>query len=294
MAKREPVPIRIFNMNESYGGGGTFFNDGTYRITKARFVMFNFNKEGGDEACCLQLTLQPLDGSGRDNGEPVVQHWPLEKRGDGNYEPINKGLCVGSIGEYPTIWKLSDFAIFMQHLQKAEFDMDKYEEDGEINVLEGLVAEFGKYTKPSGPNAPVAVDDEGKPKRAAQPYQVVVITHIPKAGKGMGAAKAKEVAAGKTNGKAAAEPATNGSFDAEGKLAEYLAANVFTDDYADKGIKVMQARMGITKWMSKQDADVEDTKKVLAVFNDKKQMGPILEAAGWLQDGDTFKKAAEE
>src|ERR1017187_2664791 len=116
--------LKIFS-RDSYAGGGTYFNNGTYRIDEARFVKFDFNgtapgKDGGGIAtlCC---ELQPLDKDGGEAGEVSVQHWSV---GGDDVEILDKGKSIQLTGTYSTIWKLSDLAVFIDYLGKAGFDLD--------------------------------------------------------------------------------------------------------------------------------------------------------------------------
>jgi hypothetical protein len=271
--------IKIFNMANAYSGGGTYFPEGRYKWEKVRFVMFNFNKEGGDEACCFQVTCQPLNSKGKAEGEKIIQHWPLENAGKGQYKPGKGGKTVEAIGEYETIWRKSDFYYLMESLQKEGYDMDKYEEDGDVSVLEGLVADMALWTKPGSETT----DEEGKTKK----YQVAVVTGLADAPKESGKKDAKKSTKKEeeeeeeedtdTDTDSEEEEEEGGDDDAESLLDKYLEKKVLVEDN-EGGVARMEARMGIAKFI-KDDPD--KAKAVIKLFNDDKVLAKRLKKAGW-------------
>src|SRR5216684_988284 len=222
MATMKRDPIDVFNIEESYGGGQVFA-DGLYRIETSRFGFFDFLKPGNEALCMIQV-LQSLDAKGNDQGDAIVQYWPVgDKDRDGTVtvEPCTpvkgeKGLYaqirLTEANTHDKLFQFSDFAIYMQHLKKAGYDMDAAGND--ITSLDGTVTELGRTIKPEKKRSAIAIAEEGDDPntRPKGPREVIVVTSIPKAAaKGRPlAAKDKVIdvkatpapASGKTNGKA--------------------------------------------------------------------------------------------
>src|SRR6266851_1565988 len=304
MATMKRDPIDVFNIEESYGGG-QIFADGVYRIETSRFGFFDFLKPG-NEALCLIQTMQSLDARGNDQGEPIVQYWPVgDKDRDGTVtvEPCTpvkgeKGLYaqirLTEANTHDRLFQFSDFAIYMQHLKKAGYDMDAAGND--VTNLDGLVAEFGRTVKPEKKRSAIAIAEEGDDPNAKPkgPREVIVVTSIPKApakGKPLAAkdsltskvidVKATQVTvSGKTNSKPKKQD------DPETIVVNYLVENALTEDNEAEGTPFLIHRMALSKYASKDLAlPAETVREVMAIYNDEAQLGAILTAAGWEKDG---------
>lgn len=274
--------IRVF-AQDTYSGGGTFFNDGLYRIEKSQFVKYDFNGSAkgkdGDGLVCLALSLQPVDKDGKDAGEPAVQYWSV---GD-EFSIEDKGKSIQSTGQYETIWKLCDFAVFVEHLGKAGFDRDAMEDENDISVLAGQIMEFGKVPSPRTQQTPKDDDEGGKKKNF--PKQVVVVTDAnPLKGKETGKVKGKAAAAA-VGGK------SKGSDDHEDILQAYLAEKVLVEKNEADGVDKLSARMGIRKYVEGKGGDADTVKAVSALFNDDKVLKAILQSADWTINGNSIVKA---
>lgn len=271
------MPKRIVNVfsQDSFSGGGTFFNDGLYRVEKSRFVKHNYGKEGGAEYTVLMQELQPVDKDGKDSGEAKVQYWSV---GDG-FEPNDKGKNLEATGDRDTIWNLSDFGVFHTQLGKAGLDMDKFEEDNDISALEGEVMQYGKVPSPRTQTA--KADDEDKPsKKNNLPRQIVVVTDAhPLSTKNTGGTKTKAAAA------SAGSKSTKSDENVE-TLQSYLTEKVLIAKNED-GIELLQARMGLKKYVGD---DQDKVKAVSALMKDEKVLKSILASEGWTLDGDVIKK----
>jgi hypothetical protein len=307
-AQQQRAPIDIFDTEASYGGGGTYFADGLYRIESSRFGYFDFKKPG-NEALCLILAVQPLDAKGADEGELQVQYWPIgdtDKQGTRTVEPCTpvkgeKGLYaqirLTEANTHDKLFAFSDFAIFMQHLKKAEYDMDAAGND--ITALDGLVAEFGKVVKAAKKQSAVAIAEEGdKGGAPAQPKEVIVITSIPRV-PAKGQAKGTPLAANKVIDvkaeKVPDKPAGKGKakeLDPEQIVADYLVENALTEENEADGTPFLIHRMALSKYVSKDLAlPAEAVRAVMAIFNDEAQLGAILTAAGWERAGKLIIKS---
>lgn len=279
------MSLRIFNP-ESYGGGGSYFTDGTYRIDEARFVKFDFQGQmGGKDGsgiACLCLKMQQLDKDGSDVGEQVVQYW-----GTGDDVVVkNKGHEIDLEGQYQTLWALCDFALFVEYLGKAGFDRDALAEENDIAMLDGQVMEFGKIPHPR--NKPGDEGKDGKDGKKKGPKQLIVVTAIP---------DAKPAAAGKKGAapakKGAAAPAAKKNADVEDMLGKYLAEAVLVTKNEAKGLEKIQARMGISRFVQANGGDADLVKSVTTAFNDPTVLDPILESAGWVTKGTKISPVTE-
>ena len=272
--------VKIFNP-ESFGGGGTFFTDGLYRIDEARFVKFDFRGSApgkdGDGIVCLCCKLQPLDKDGGDVGDVAVQYWSV---GD-DFSIESKGHSVAATGDRDTIWKLSDYGVFIEHLGKAKFDLDAMAEENDIGVLDGMVAEFGKVPDPKTGRDNKDADNDNKKKRSF-PKQIVVVTSVP-GGKNTGGKAAASKPAGKKQ--------ESGDDAVEEMLQKYLVEKVLVSKNTD-GIDKLQARMGLNKFIQANGGDQELQQAVGKMFGDAAKLKAILESAGWELSGSTIKASA--
>ena len=272
--------LKLFSVS-SFGGGGSFFTDGLYKIEEAQFVYYDFNGtaqgKNGKGIASLSLNLQPLDKNGEPAGEPVMQYWGL---GDDAVVEA-KGKSISLSGNYSTVWKLCDYAIFIEHLGKSGFDRDALEEADDISVLDGLVAEFGKVASPRTGGTPKK-DKEGK---ELPPRQIVVITAVPdaKSDNKKGGSKAADKKGGSSK--------KDNSAEAEEMLLKYLVEKVLLEKNEAKGVASITARMGIGKFVLDNDGDAALTKATVELFGKKDVLGAALESAGWELDGATIKKS---
>lgn len=277
--------LRLFNP-ESYGGGGSYFTDGTYRVNEARFVKFDFQGamagKDGSGIACLALKLQQLDKDGGDVGDELIQYW-----GTGDDVVIEgKGHSIALDGQYQTLWALCDYALFIEYLGKAGYDRDAMAEENDIAVLDGQVMEFGKIPHPR--NKPGDEGKEGKDGKKKGPKQLIVVTSIPDAkpaGKKGAAAPAKKAGA--------AAPKKNADADAQDMLGKYLAEVVLVTKNEAKGIEKLQARMGIGRFVQANGGDADVVKAVTTAFNDAAVLDPILESAGWVTKGTKITLVTE-
>jgi len=272
--------VKIFNP-ESFGGGGTFFTDGLYRIDEARFVKFDFRGSApgkdGNGIVCLCCKLQPLDKDGGDVGEVVVQYWGVGD--DASIE--STGHSISLTGDRSTIWTLSDYGVFVEHLGKAKFDLDAMAEENDIGVLDGMVAEFGKVPDPKTGRDNKDADNDNKKKRK-YPKQIPVVTSIP-GGKKTGGKAAASKPAGKKQ--------ESGDDAVEEMLQKYLVEKVLVSKNTD-GIDKLQARMGLNKFIQANGGDQELQQAVGKMFGDAAKLKAILESVGWELSGSTIKASA--
>src|SRR5216684_8628815 len=285
MATMKRDPIDVFNIEESYGGGQVFA-DGLYRIETSRFGFFDFLKPGNEALCMIQV-LQSLDAKGNDQGDAIVQYWPVgDKDRDGTVtvEPCTpvkgeKGLYaqirLTEANTHDKLFQFSDFAIYMQHLKKAGYDMDAAGND--ITSLDGTVTELGRTIKPEKKRSAIAIAEEGDDPntRPKGPREVIDVKATP------------ATASGKTNGKAKKPD------DPETIVANYLVENALTEDNEADGTPFLIHRMALSKYASKDLAlPAETVREVMAIYNDDAQLGAILTAAGWEKDGKFLRKSA--
>lgn len=281
--------IKIFNLTDSYGGGGTIFEDGVYRVEKSLFTMFDFGGsfpgKDGDGACCLMWKLQPVDAKTHKplDKEPVVQYWGA---GD-ETQPLNKGKEIGlrEDATHDVIWRGSDFYKFMEQLQKAKFDMDKYEDEGDVSIFEGMVFEMGKIpdTYQKEPKAGKDLDGEkGKDKERKGPRLIVIVTGVPKQ---QAASKSKTAAEEAEEKPAKKKPAAD-SDEPEDLVENFLVKSILTDDNED-GIEKIVARAQLNKAITKSH-DAEKAKECIQYWN--KNLAAVLKAHGWELEDDTIKK----
>ncbi len=274
--------VNIFSQ-EAYAGGGSYFNDGLYRIEEARFVKFDFNGsapgENGDGLVCLCCKLQPLDKDGGDVGEVAVQYWSV-----GDKTVIeNKGHAISLSGDFATIWNLCDFAVFIDYLGKAGFDRDAMEQENDIAVLDGTVAEFGKVPSPRQSTKAKGDDEGGKKKK--YPAQVIVVTAIPDT-KVKGSSK-KSTSAKPTSSKKEESSSDDDETNIE-ILQQYLVKEVLVKKN-EGGIDRLQARMNLNKFVLGLGGDSDKVKAVSDVFKDTAKLKEILKSADWQLDGTTIK-----
>lgn len=281
--------LKLFN-RDSFAGGGTFFNNGPYRLEEALFVKYDFNGKApgkdGNGLTCLSAKLQPLDKDGVDAGEQVVQYWSV---GD-DAEIVDKGKSIELKGEYPTVWKLSDFAIFVDHLGKAGFDLDAMEDENDISVLNGLVGEWGKIPSPRNQSNKKKDEDGGEDKKKG-PQEVVVVISVQDTTKKKGGKAAGKPAPAAGKSKPAAK---DDAVDLEEVLTGFLVKDILTDKNA-KGIDKLQVRMKLMTHAQKVlSMDAEAAKALAKLYNNQDTLGAILESAGWTMDANSISKAEEE
>jgi hypothetical protein len=261
---------------EAYGGGGTFFTDGRYRAEEYRFVKYDFNGSApgkdGNGITCLCGKLQPIDKNGKDAGEVAVQYWSV---GD-DVAIENKGHSISLAGDFPTIWALSDFSIFIEHLGTAGFDRDAMEEADDVGLLDGMVADYGKVPDPKTGGKERLNKKTGKP---LPPKQIIVVTGNIELKGGKAASTSK--------GKAAEAEAGS---DAETMLGSYLEQVVCIDKNEKKGVEKLQARMGINKFVKDNGGDSDLSKEVTALFGKADVLVSALAAFGWKTDGSKLVK----
>ena len=276
MAKQAEY-VKVFS-TESFGGGGTFFTDGRYRAEEYRFVKFDFQGSApgkdGNGITCLCGKLQPVDKNGKDAGEVAVQYWSV---GD-DVSIENKGRSISMAGDFPTIWALSDFSIFIEHLGVAGFDRDAMEEADDIGLLDGMIADYGKVPDPKTGGKERLNKKTGKP---LPPKQVIVVTGniTLKGGKAV-ASSSKDAAAEES-----------GVSDAETMLGKYLEESVCTDKNEKKGVEKLQARMGINKFVTSNGGDSDLAKEVTALFGKADVLTSMLAAFGWEAQGSKLVHA---
>lgn len=283
--------INFFDIENSYSKGQGIFPDGPCRIESARFGTFDFGQPGND-AVCMILQGQPLNSDGSDNGDPRVQYYPV---GNGiellSPVPKEKGLYsqigIAADSEYDKLFGLSDFAIFMEHLKKANYDMDGAEND--ITVLDGMLCEVGKFTKPEYKAKTVKDTGKGIEKPDRGPRQVVVVTELldaasfGKNGKGKATGPTKKVEP-IAKGKAAAKEVGD---DPEEIIMAYCEAEL-TDERLNE--PALNFKIGVAEFAKKKlgkDADI--ARAAQAVFKDS--FAAVLASRGWETKGNKLVKS---
>lgn len=279
--------VRIFSPETYAGGGGSLFNSGLYRLDENRFVKYDFNGKfpgkNGDGTTCLCVKYQPVDKDGKDAGEVNVQYYGVGE--DIVIENKGKAISMAEGSQFDTIWPKCDFAVFIDHLGKAKFDRDAYEEENDISVLDGTVAECGMITHPY--KSPTISKKNGK----EYPAQLPVVIQV-QSGNG----SSRSAGSKATGSKAASAPA--GKFkvlalDPDELLQEYLVSNVLIEKNEKKGVDKLQARMGLNKFVQSKGGDADTVKAVSAQFNKTDDvLIPLLESANWTLEGSTIKPQA--
>jgi len=282
--------LKIFSPETFSGGTGGLFSPGAYVIKDAKFVKFDFAGKvpgkGGDGLVCLCCKIQGLDKDGNEVGEELTQYYSV---GD-DFDIVDKGKSIEATGQYETIWKLSDYAIFVEMAGKAGFDRDKFDDENDITVLEGVVADWARIASPREGTRKVKGED-GKVKE--YPNEITVMTKVHQAPDKKGTAKGKDkpAATSKANGSAAAA-ATNGSAqDPEEVVQAFLAKKVLLDKNAG-GIDKLQARMNLNSYVQKElGGDADMVQKVAKCFNSK--LEDFLTSAGWGLKGQDIVRVEE-
>lgn len=286
--------VNVFDLEGSYAGGGEFFKDGRYGVVESFYAMFDFmgKAKKGEEATALCLELQPKDEDGEDVGKPVIQWWPI--RGDGVElaNPIKgkKGAFASLIltGDYDTLMRGGEFYVFMDHLRKAEFDMDSY--DNDITVFEGQDWLMGKtpdtYEKAGG-------DDKKKKAR-----MIVVVTDANAGGakksrsaKGSGGSPSpKNDAGSKKASKSKVKPE---DMDAEQLLSKYIEDELAGAKNPEETTRPI-LRMDIGKWITGPlDLAAEQARAVQKLVNDDNALTAALKQFGWTMEDKTISPPKE-
>lgn len=280
-AKQQMKTAKVFKLGDYQGAGsGGFFVPGLYRIEESRFTMFDYNGKVPGGLPVHTVKFQPLNRSGKPEGDPSVQHFNIRVAAPGldteewqKLSALVKPSKDGKTLEIPEECVLSqkcDHYVFVKSLGDHGFDLDSIEEDGDVSALDGLEAEFGlvESTRPPKEDGPKGKD--GKPL----PNRTVAVTSIPANTKPAGGKTNGKAAEGKAGGKKAA------AFDPESVLQDYLLEHVLVDDNAD-GVDKIKVRMAIGSFVQKQGGDADAVKQVADLFNEAKYMEPLLDSAGW-------------
>lgn len=293
--------INIFD-DENFSKGQGIFPDGPTRWDSFRFGTFDFGTPGNDQVVLIGQG-QPLNPDGTENGEVRPVRWgcTMGREAVNDVELVGpvkgekgafKGIAISESNKHGKVFGLADFAIFRDHLKAAAklnpelIDMDEAGTD--ITVLDGLLTEVSKFTKPEQKSKVAAdTDAKGKAEPAKKaPWQVVVITELldpKKFGKGGAKPKAKppveededdKLTKAKTKTKSKAKEVSD---DPDDIVAAYLDSEL-TDDKA--GDNPLAVKIGVSAWAIKtlgKDADVARE----AQSNLKENMAILLKARGW-------------
>lgn len=285
MEKRKPV--RVFDLEGSYaGGGGTYFAAGLYKVMKSLYVKYDFNGKGKENVCLCQ-DLQPLNAAREDAGDSKTQYWPIGLSSE--VDIVNKGKEIVLTGERETIWKLSDFYVYMDQLKKAGYDVDGLIDDNDITALTGLVAEFGMVPDPKDKLDDRRTLSEEEKKKAEEkkkfgPKTIIVVTAIPASKGGKPESKKSD---SKKKG-ADDDSGSKGSSDYSTAITEFLAKSVLNDKAKEDGVERLQVRVKLNNWVNKEYSDVDDAKAVKEIYNDAAKMKSITAAMEWALDGDKY------
>lgn len=292
--------LKLFS-KESFAGGGEFFKDGLYKVEKSLFVMYDFNGKvkgkDGDGLICLALKLQPVDKDHKDSGDAVMQYWSIGTE-DATIE--NKGKGIALTGDYTTLWKLSDYSVFVEYWAKNGGDQDALEDENDISVLAGNVFEFGKVDSPRTSRAKDDDKDDDKKDAKKGPNKIVIVTDaVPKGGgKSSSSSKSdkdkdtksdkKEDA--KKSDKDSKKSGSSDSEECEEIIKEYLAKKVFVKKN-EEGIEMLPARMGLNAFVQKEKKGDTDLVKAVSKTWSDDLVQNCAESVGWELDGDVLKKS---
>lgn len=279
--------INFFD-KENWSSGGGFFPDGPGTILSARFGTYDFGTAGNDSVCMI-LTAQPMTADGKPNGDEKIQYYPVGK-GVELVNPVKgekgmySGIGLAEDSEYDKLFRFSDFIIFMEHLEKAGYDMDAAE--GDITVLDGLEVEFVKIEKAANPNKKKSKDDDGDDEKDKKPRQVVVVGALADGkkpatkGKSESKPEAKAPAKGKDKGKAEVG-------DSPEEVVEAYLESILTED--NDGKQALGLKMGCAAWATKTlDKGADEARKAQAYL--KENWEALLSANGWSMSGSKIVK----
>ncbi len=291
--------INPFNLKDSYGGGGSVFPPGVYKVLKSIHTMFDFNgtKKGkdGEGICCLMWKVQAVDPKTHkalEGVEPIVQYW-----GAGDETKIrNKGkeIEMREDATHEVIWKGSDYFKLFESLGKADppFDMDKYEDEPDVTVFEGMVFEMTRIQDPyeldkAKKNKGRDIDEGDKDKKKL-PREITIVTGCPKA-KGGGSSKEEKEEKPAASKKDDKKKDSSSSNEPEDLVENYLRKVVFVEDN-ESGIETVVARSGLNRTITKSH-DAETAKACILHWNKKGILDSLCTAYGWELDGDNIKKS---
>jgi len=164
---------------KDYREGGGLIDDVNARITRMRFVMTNYGKEGAEMVPVCQMTLTVDDGA---------EHKELLSVGKASeWAPDEDGTGLNKIGGQSGLVKSSKFGVFCARAVEAGFPESRLGND--VTVFEGIYAHFKREVQDYG-------DRIKKRKSGDQEFEhtVLVIDKILEDKKGKDAGK-KGVAA---------------------------------------------------------------------------------------------------
>jgi hypothetical protein len=293
--------INIFD-DDNFSKGQGIFPDGPTRWESFRFTTFDFGTPGNDQAVLLGMG-QPLNPDGSDNGEVRPVRWGCTtKDGKGDVELVNpvkgekgtfKGIAISESNKHGKLFGLADFSIFREHLKNAAklnpelLDMDEAGTD--ITVLDGLVTEVAKYTKPENKKQVAADDDKPKgSEKKAEPWQVVIISEIldPKTfGKGGAKKKAAPKEAEEEAPKKKSKKEVELSDDPEEIVEAYLNAELTEDKEGEAPLGV---KVGVSAWALKKGKEGDVAREAQSLL--KANWAALLKSKGWsIADGKLSK-----
>lgn len=271
MAKTENLVS--FCNQENWAEGG-FFKPGIYKVKSARFGQYDFNGKAQTPVTCMVLHLIDSEGEELDR----AQYYSV---GDG-FKESRDGKGLIATGDKAKLSKSSNFIHFMDHLAKV-YDISQFDNDI-AELLDDKTFEFGLVrieSRQSNQKSNVESAEERKQDKPKDKDMVVVVGVTKETSKG-GSSK-KETGSKKEETKEKGGSKKDDSGDVESDLATYFEEKVCTKANA-KGIKTIQARIGIPKFFDGKSND--EIKAITAAFNNQDTQKEMLAMFGWKLSDD--------